>query len=51
MVQKIWEKVIFDLITGNAPMVEEAILGARLVQKAKNGALNSFRLELWLKGD
>ena len=31
LLQKIWEKVIFDIITGNAPMVEEAILGARLV--------------------
>ena len=51
VIQKIWEKVIFDIVTGNLPKVEEAIIGARLVQKAKNGSLNSFRLELWLSGD
>lgn len=51
IIQKIWEKVIFDIVTGHCPKVEEAIVGARLVQKAKNGSINSFRLELWLHGD
>ena len=50
-VQEIWEKVVFDIVSGNLPQVKEGVVGVRLVQKAKGGALSSFRLELWLSGD
>jgi len=38
-------------VSGNLPQVKEGVVGVRLVQKAKGGALSSFRLELWLSGD
>ena len=31
--QKIWERVIFDMITGNMPHCKEAVAGVRLNQK------------------
>ena len=33
--QKVWEIMIFDMVTGNAPYIEEGIAGVRLVQKSK----------------
>ena len=50
IIQNIWEKMVFDIISGTIPKVE-IIVGVRLVQKAKNNSLSSFRLEVWLSGD
>ena len=43
--------MVFDIVTGNIPKVDEAVVGVRLVQKAKGFSLSSFRLEVWLKED
>ena len=51
IIQNIWEKMVFDIIAGNIPKVDEAVVGVRLVQKAKGNCLSSFRLEVWLSGD
>ena len=48
--QKVWEVMIFDMVTGNAPYIEEGIAGVRLVQKSKQGALLNFRVEIWVTG-
>lgn len=50
-IQKIWEKMVFDIVSGNIPKVDEAVVGVRLVQKAKGFNLSSFRLEVWLRGN
>ena len=34
--QKIWERLVFDMITGNMPHCKEGVAGVRLNQKQKN---------------
>ena len=46
--QNLWERLVFDLITGNNPQTEKGISGIRLVQKNKGNVLNYFRVELWV---
>ena len=40
--------MVFDLVVGKCPCVEEGIAGIRLVQKSKQGSLQGYRAEIWL---
>ena len=53
LLQKVWETLVFDFVTGNCPGLEgdQGISGVRFVQKSKKDQLNSFRIEMWLLGD
>ena len=35
LLNALWETLVFDLVTGKCPKVEEGIAGVRLVQKSK----------------
>ena len=42
VMDKLWETLVFDFITGNCPCiaaVENSVTGVRLVQKVKNSVL------------
>ena len=54
LMDKLWETIVFEFITGNCPCIaskQNAVTGVRLVQKQKNGSLMTFRLEIWLEAD
>lgn len=48
LLQKLWETMVFDLVVGKCPCIEEGIAGIRLVQKSKQGNLQGYRAEIWL---
>lgn len=35
LLQALWETMVFDLVTGRCPHIEDGIAGVRLVQKSK----------------
>lgn len=51
--QKVWETMVFDCVTGNIPGLDdenEGLTGVRFIQKSNHNTLNSFRVEVWTKG-
>ena len=34
--QNVWERVVFDMVTGNMPHCKEGVAGVRINQKQKN---------------
>ena len=53
LLQKIWETLVYDCVTGNIPGLDEkdeGLTGIRFVQKSNYNTLNSFRVEIWTKG-
>lgn len=52
--QKIWETLVLDCVTGNIPGLdsgaEEGVTGVRFIQKSNFNHLNTFRVEIWVKG-
>ena len=51
---KLWETLVFDFITGNCPCIaseQNSVTGVRLVQKVKNNNLITFRIEIWMDSD
>jgi hypothetical protein len=50
--QKLWETLVFDCVTGNIPGLDEkddGITGVRFIQKSNFTTLNTFRIEIWTK--
>ena len=51
ILQKIWDFVIFGLLTGSFPRVEDGVLGVRFIQKQKLNTLGTFILQVWVTND
>ena len=52
VLQKIWETLVFDCVTGNIPGLDDpddGLTGVRFIQKSNYNTLNSFRVEVWTK--
>ena len=48
IVQKIWEKLVFTVVTGEFAEFDK-ICGVRLLDKSMTGKENFFRVEVWTK--
>ena len=51
VLQKIWETLVFTPLTGEFPHAEDGLAGVRFIQKVKNDALMTYRIEVWLQKD
>lgn len=50
--QKLWETLVYDCVTGNIPGLDKAddgVTGVRFIQKCQWNQLNSYRVEVWTK--
>jgi hypothetical protein len=47
LIQKLWERLVFCLITGVFPQTD-LVCGARFLDKSKSGFENNFRIEVWV---
>jgi hypothetical protein len=45
--QQIWDVIVFSIMSGEFPRVEDGLAGVRFVFKLKNGSVVSYRLEVW----
>jgi len=48
VVQKLWEKLVFQTVTGEFAEVDK-LCGVRLLDKSANGKESFFRIEIWTK--
>ena len=46
--QQAWEKMVFDMVTGNFPEIKDGVAGVRVVQRAKNMQFTNFKIEVWM---
>lgn len=48
VVQKLWERLVFRVITGDFPH-SELLCGIRMLDKSMEKRENIFRIEVWVK--
>lgn len=48
VVQKVWEKFVFQVVSGEFVEID-SLCGFRMLDKAKETRENQFRLEVWIK--
>jgi hypothetical protein len=48
LVQQLWERLIFRVVTGEFPETD-LIAGVRMLDKSANERENCFRIEVWIK--
>ena len=47
-VQDLWQRAIFDMVTGRMPHIKDGVAGFRLVQRQKSMTFTNYRVEVWM---